>query len=159
MLSLPPLIEEDVQCLEATLDELLHKSEATGALLIDQGGPLITQRGALQEIDATTLSALAAGSFAATEAMAGLVGETNFATVYQQGEKQSLLIQNVGHNLLLIVLFPASMSAGVAKYFSAAAVPVINAQMNRARERQPDESLDLVSMNLTNTAELFRKKA
>ncbi|MEP6663573.1 MAG: roadblock/LC7 domain-containing protein [Verrucomicrobiota bacterium] len=145
--------------MDSALDELLLKSEATGAWLIDKGGPLITQRGALEEFDATTIAALAAGSFAATEAMAGLIGEVNFTSVYQQGERQSLLIQNVGEHLLLIVVFAATMSAGVAKYFSAATVPRITEQLEKARERKPDESLDLVSLNISNTAELFRKKA
>ena len=82
MLSLPPLIEEDIQCMESALDELLQKSEAMCALLIDKGGPLICQRGVLEGFDTTTMAALAAGSFAANEAIAGLVGESNFASVW-----------------------------------------------------------------------------
>ena len=47
MPGLPPLIEEDVQMLDAALDDLLRKSEAAAALVIDKGGPLISQRGAV----------------------------------------------------------------------------------------------------------------
>lgn len=159
MLSLPPLIEEDIQCMESALDELLQKSEAMCALLIDKGGPLICQRGVLEGFDTTTMAALAAGSFAANEAIAGLVGESNFASVYQQGEHHSLLVGNVSGNVLLIVIFKAAMSVGVVKYFAAATVQRIAGQLQKARERAPDASLDLVSLNLENTAEIFRKKA
>lgn len=145
--------------MESALDELLQKSEAMCALLIDKGGPLICQRGVLEGFDTTTMAALAAGSFAANEAIAGLVGESNFASVYQQGEHHSLLVGNVSGNVLLIVIFKAAMSVGVVKYFAAATVQRIAGQLQKARERAPDASLDLVSLNLENTAEIFRKKA
>jgi len=38
MPTLPQLIEEDIQLIEEVLGELLEKSEATTALLIDKGG-------------------------------------------------------------------------------------------------------------------------
>lgn len=159
MLSLPPLIEEDVHCMEDALDDLLQKSDSLGALLIDQGGPLIAQRGKLDGFDTTTMSALAAGSFAATEAIAGLVGESNFSSIYQQGEHHSVLVGNVGENLLLIVIFKAAISVGVVKYYAANTVQRVADQLGRARARTPDASLDLVSLNLIDTSELFKKKA
>ena len=159
MLSLPPLIEEDIQCMDNALDELLQKSDSLGALLIDQGGPLIAQRGKLDGFDTTTMSALAAGSFAATEAIAGLVGESNFSSIYQQGEHHSVLVGNVGENLLLIVIFKAAISVGVVKYYAATTVQCVAEQLGRARARTPDASLDLVSLNLIDTSELFKRKA
>ena len=70
MPGLPPLIEEDVQLMDSALDELLRRSEAAAVLIIDKGGPLISQRGAVGRFDNTTISALAAGSFCATQAIA-----------------------------------------------------------------------------------------
>jgi hypothetical protein len=61
MLSLPQLIEEDVEVLDAALGLLLIKSEAVAALIIDKGGPLIIQKGDHDKIDTTTMAALAAG--------------------------------------------------------------------------------------------------
>jgi predicted regulator of Ras-like GTPase activity (Roadblock/LC7/MglB family) len=159
MFSLPPLIEEDIRCIDSALDELLQRSEATGALLIDKGGPLISQRGNLDGFDTTTMAALAAGSFAATEAIAGLVGESNFSSVYQQGENQSLWVGNVGTSLLLIVIFKAAVSVGVVKYFATATTQRIACQLQVAHAREPDVALDLVSLNLMDTSALFKKKA
>jgi len=93
MATLPQLIEEDVRELDSSMEELLIKCEGSAALVIDKGGFLIAQVGS-QQFDTTTLAALCAASFAATETIAGLVSETNFSSVYQQGEKFSLLVLN-----------------------------------------------------------------
>jgi len=113
----------------------------------------------LDHLDTTTMAPLAAGSFAATEAIAGLVGESNFSSVYQQGQHQSLWVGNVGANLLLIVIFKAAVSVGVVKYFGAATTQRIAVELEHARARTPDVNLDLVSLNLSDTSDLFKKKA
>lgn len=158
MPGLPPLIAEDLQALDAALDELLRKTEATAALIIDKGGPLIDQRGAVGQFDTTTISALAAGSFCATQAIAGLVGEADFATIYQQGERHSLLFSNVDQNLLLIVIFQAWISVGIVKYYAVTAREEIARQIRAAQERSPQASIDLVSMNVMDVSAIFRKE-
>jgi predicted regulator of Ras-like GTPase activity (Roadblock/LC7/MglB family) len=105
------------------------------------------------------MAALAAGSFAANEAIAGLVGESNFASIYQQGEHFSLLVGNVGSNVLLIVIFKAALSVGVIKYYAATTIHRIAAQLLKAQERTPNETVDLVSLDLEDTSEFFKKKA
>jgi predicted regulator of Ras-like GTPase activity (Roadblock/LC7/MglB family) len=158
MPGLPPLIEEDVQLLDRALDDLLRRSEAATALIIDKGGPLISQRGALDNFDTTTIAALAAGSFCATQAIAERVGETNFSNIYQQGEHYSLIFCNIDDNVLLVVIFNAKISAGAIKYYTAATVEQVSLQLQRARQRSPRESVDLVSMNVLDVSSIFRKK-
>src|SRR3954453_4925486 len=109
MATLPQLIEEDVQELESALQDLLVKCEGSAAIIIDKGGFLITQIGAATHFDTTTLAALSAASFAATEGIATLVSETNFSSVYQQGEAHSLLVLNVDEYCLLTVIFNAEI--------------------------------------------------
>lgn len=157
MFSLPQLIEEDIQLFDSALTDLITKSEATAALIIDKGGPLVAQCGAFNSFDTTTMAALAAGSFAATQAIASLVGEANFSSVYQQGENHSVIVHNVDDNLLLIVIFKAALSVGAVKYFAAATITHIAGQIQRARERSPDSNLDLVSMNLLDTTNVFKR--
>jgi predicted regulator of Ras-like GTPase activity (Roadblock/LC7/MglB family) len=158
MPGLPPLIEEDVQTLDAALDDLLLKSEATVALVIDKGGPLIGQRGAVGRFDTTTISALAAGSFCATQAIAEILGEPHFASIYQQGQHHSLLFCNIDENVLLIVVFKATQSVGVVKYYASDTIKRITAQLERAQQRAPDTSVDLVSMNVLDVSTIFRKQ-
>ncbi len=90
MATLPQLFEEDIRQLEDTLQELIEKSDATTALIIDKGGFLIAHQGDSRQFDLTTISALAAGAFMANETIANLVHETTFNSVYQQGEKFSM---------------------------------------------------------------------
>jgi predicted regulator of Ras-like GTPase activity (Roadblock/LC7/MglB family) len=158
MPGLPPLIEEDVKLLNSALDELLKKSEAATAMVIDKGGPVINQRGAVEQFDMTTIAALAAGSFCATQAIAERLGEANFANIYQQGERFSLLFCNIDENALLVVIFKADLSAGAVKYFADESVAKIAQQMAQAQTRSPGESLDLVSENMLDVSAIFAKK-
>jgi len=158
MAGLPQLIEEDMRELDAAVDELLRRSQAGAALLIDKGGPLISQRGAADKFDAATVAALAAGAFSATDMMARHLGETSLSHIYQQGRQVSLLISNVDDNLLLIVVFPAESGVGAVKYYAADAVAGISAQMQKAARRAPGTAVDLVSLNTLDVSPIFRKR-
>lgn len=159
MPTLPQLIEEDIQRLDAELRELVEKSDATTALIIDQGGFLITSQGETSQFDLTTIAALASGAYLANQTIANLVHETNFNSVYQQGEKFSMFIVCVDVHCLLVVIFKAQLSVGVVKYFAIPAAQAIARQLETALAREPGVGLDLSELNLANTAELFRKKA
>jgi predicted regulator of Ras-like GTPase activity (Roadblock/LC7/MglB family) len=159
MAGLPQLIEEDVLALDTAVDDLLRRSGAGAALVIDKGGPLICQRGAADQFDATTVAALAAGAFSATDMMARHLGETSLSHIYQQGRQVSLLISNVDDNLLLIVVFPAETGVGAVKYYAADAVTRISAQMQKAALRAPGASVDLVSLNALDASDIFRKRS
>lgn len=156
-MALPQLIAEDVQVMDRLLADLVSRSESIAAILIDKAGFLIIQSGQSEQFDATTLAALAAGSFAATQGMASVVSEPNFNSVYQQGESYSLLVQNVESDTLLLIVFAAHVSVGAVKYFANTSVPQVAAQLLAARERDPSASLDLSMMNMENSTEFFRK--
>jgi predicted regulator of Ras-like GTPase activity (Roadblock/LC7/MglB family) len=128
------------------------------ALVIDKGGPLISRRGALENFDATTIAALAAGSFCATQAIAGRLGETGFTNIYQQGMHHSLLFCDVDENVLLVVVFKSEISAGAIKYYTATTVRQVSRQLQKARQRSPRESVDLVAMNTVDVSNIFKSK-
>ena len=158
MATLPQLIEEDVQRLEDVLQELLEKTDATTALIIDKGGFLISSLGDSRQFDLTTIAALASGAYMANQTIANLVHETNFNSVYQQGEKFSMFVMCVDEYCLLSIIFKAHLSVGVVKYFAAPAVQLIAEQLLRAQQREPNGGLDLSVLNLADPSEVFRKK-
>ena len=158
MPSLPQLIEEDIGVINDALQELLQKSDSTIAFLIDKGGFIITQVGRLADFDVMTLSALSAASFAATESIAGLVGESNFSSVYQQGEKNSLLVVNVDQHSLMAIIFRANLSVGAVKYFASDTIKRIAGQLESAQRRNPEGGLDLSEMNMADPTPLFKMK-
>lgn len=158
-MALPQLIAEDVLELDKLLGELVARTEASSAMIIDKAGFLINQAGDFDQFDSTTLAALAAGSFAATQGMASVVSEPNFNSVYQQGENFSLLVQNIENDTLLLVVFAVHVSVGAVKYFANSSVLLLANQFLIARERNPDATLDLATMNMENSSEFFRKVA
>src|ERR1700761_2545061 len=157
MVTLPQLIEEDIQQLDGILHDLLSNSEATTALVIDKGGFLITYRGEEEQFDLTTIAALASGAFLANQTIANLVHEENFDSVYQQGEKFSMLVMNVDEFCLLVLIFKATVSVGAVKYFAIGATPKVSRQLKTAKERDPSGGLDLSVLNMADTSALFRK--
>ncbi len=159
MATLPQLIEDDIQKLDEVLSEFNASADATASLIIDKGGFLITHQGEdASEFDLTTIAALSSGAFLANQTIAGLVNETNFNSIYQQGEKFSLFVVNVDDNCMLVVIFKAQAGVGVVKYFSAAAVKRIARQLVVAHERAPGKGLDLSILNVADTGQFFRKK-
>ena len=158
MATLPQLIEEDIREIDGALNDLLAKSEATSSLVIDKGGFLITQCGDTRRFDTTTLGALAAAMYAATQGIASLVSEVNFSSVYQQGENFSLLVHNVDEHCLLVVIFRAQISVGAVKYYAITTISQVAEQLQTAQARSPEEGLDLSVLNIADTADLFRNK-
>ena len=158
MATLPQLIEEDVQQLETVLLELLEKSDATTALIIDKGGFLIAHQGDGRQFDLTTIAALASGAYLANQTIANLVHEPNFSSVYQQGEKFSLFVLSVDECCLLAVIFKAQLSVGLVKYFSVPAAQRIAQQLQKAQQRDPASGLDLSILNLADPSGVFKRK-
>ena len=159
MATLPQLIEEDIQRLDECLRELLTRTEASTALVIDKGGFLIASHGDDRQFDLTTIAALASGAYLANQTIANLVHETNFNSVYQEGEKFSMFVLCVDEHCLLVIIFKAQVSVGLIKYFATPVAESIAAQLQLAQVRDPGAGLDLSELNLANTAELFKKKA
>jgi predicted regulator of Ras-like GTPase activity (Roadblock/LC7/MglB family) len=158
MPSLPQLVEEDVRRLDEELRGLLDQCEATTALLIDTGGFLISSSGDACQFDLTTIAALAAGAFMANQTIAGLVRETHFSSLYQQGEQFSLFVLGIDDQALLVVIFPAHLGVGLVKYYAQPAAQRICLQLQIAHARNPDASLDLSELNLADPGGLFRRK-
>lgn len=158
MATLPQLIEEDMQRLDDALREFIRQTDATAALIIDKGGFLITHQGDASQFDVTTIGALASGAFMANQTIAALVNEPNFNSVYQQGEKSSMLVVNVDEHCLLIVIFSASIGVGIVKYYATATIKRIAHQLVLARSRNPEGGLDLSALNVADSESIFKKK-
>jgi predicted regulator of Ras-like GTPase activity (Roadblock/LC7/MglB family) len=158
MATLPQLLEEDIRRCDETLRSFIASTEATVALIIDKGGFLLTHQGDAHDFDLTTIGALASGAFMANQTIAGLVNETNFSSIYQQGEKYSMFVTNVDEHSLLVVIFKSHSGVGVVKYYAGAAVKRIARQLKVAKERAPEAGLDLSVLNVAETRPLFRKK-
>jgi predicted regulator of Ras-like GTPase activity (Roadblock/LC7/MglB family) len=158
MATLPQLIEDDIRRCDEILRAFIISTDATAALIIDKGGFLITHQGDAHDFDLTTIGALASGAFMANQTIAGLVNESSFDSIYQEGENYSMFVINVDEHSLLVVIFKSHSGVGVVKYYAAGAVKRIAHQLKIAKERAPEAGLDLSALNVAEPGPFFRKK-
>jgi predicted regulator of Ras-like GTPase activity (Roadblock/LC7/MglB family) len=158
MSQFPQLHQEDLDHLNLVMGELLTKSEAHVALLVEKAGYLIHQCGNPASIDTTTFATLGSNAYNAVQFMAQLVNENNFTSMYQQGENFSTLMVNVDENSLLVIVFPTHLTVGSMKYYAMPAARSIGERIAFATERNPGLSIDLSDMDPTDAKDaLFRK--
>lgn len=158
MSTLPELLDEDVQEINAALQDFLTKSEASLALVTAEGGFLVVQQGNADQLDTVTLGALSANAFNAAQAIANLVEEPSFTHIYQQGERYSLLASPIDKYNTLVVLFPAHVSVGAVKYYVEPTVRTIARQLEHAQRRPSNRGIDLALLNLADSTQLFKRK-
>jgi len=154
----PQLNQEDIDHVDAVLRDLLKKSEANIALLVEKAGYLIHQCGNPEQIDTTTFATLGSNAYNAVQFMASLVNESNFTSMYQQGESYSTLMLNIDENSLLVIVFPTHLTVGSMKYYAAPAVRSIAEQINVASQRAPGSGLDLSDLDAKDVQTLFQRK-
>ena len=110
--------KEDIERIDKILGEFLRLSGAKCALLVDKDGHMVTKRGEVRTIDMDTISALVAGSFAATKEMARLLGEQEFSALFHQGERDNIQLSLVGDRTLLTILFDDRTTVGMVRLYA-----------------------------------------
>lgn len=110
--------KEDIEIIGKTLNVFLKNSNAQCALLVDKDGHLVTKEGESSTYDMDTISALVAGSFAATKQMAMLLGEEEFALMFHQGKKDNIQLSLVGERTILAVIFDGRTTLGMVRLYS-----------------------------------------
>lgn len=110
--------EEDIEAIQSILDAFLKKSAAHCALLVDKDGHMITSRGQTDNVDLDTISALVAGSFAATKQLAHQFGEEEFTALFHQGKGRNLQLSLVAERALLTALFGDDTTVGMVRLYA-----------------------------------------
>lgn len=127
--------ESDAAKIDGILTNFLGESGATEALLIDRGGQPLAMSGTFGSLDAVSISALAAGAFASTGAMARLLGEPEFTVLFHQGAKANIHVSTVDDHAILLVIFRESTTVGMVRLFAREAIQAIEAILSEARTR------------------------
>jgi predicted regulator of Ras-like GTPase activity (Roadblock/LC7/MglB family) len=130
--------EEDMKAIDAILGAFLKKSAARCALLVDQDGHMITAAGQTASVDLDTISALVAGSFAATKALAQQFGENEFAALFHQGKAGNIQLSLVGDRALLTALFEDNTTIGMVRLYAAEAAKRLNDLFRKKAENPSD---------------------
>ena len=110
--------EQDIERIGAEIDAFLELSKARCVLLVDRDGHLVTRRGEPMKTSEESVSALIAGSFAATKEMARLLGETEFSILFHQGKRDSIQLQMIGERTLMATLFDGRTNLGMVRFYA-----------------------------------------
>ncbi len=125
--------EEDITKIDRVLAGFLVQSKGKCALLVDKEGHMVTSVGKAASYDTDTISALVAGSFAATREMARLLGEDEFSLLFHQGKKDNIQLSLIGDRTLLVVIFDDTTTLGMVKLYAAECAEQL-AKLFRQRE-------------------------
>jgi predicted regulator of Ras-like GTPase activity (Roadblock/LC7/MglB family) len=136
--------EEDSQRINQVLLHFLGESGAMEALLIDRSGQLLARGGSSRSLDTVSLSALAAGAFSSTAAMARLLGETEFTMLFHQGIRESIHVAAVDEQAILLAIFDSRTTVGMVRLFAKEASTAIGAILAETRTR-PQRTGDLAT--------------
>lgn len=131
--------ENDIAKIDKIMEEFLKLSQSKCALLVDKDGHMITRVGGGESFNQDTISALVAGSFAATKEMAKIMGEEQFSALYHQGENDNIQLSLVGDRTILTVIFDDSTTLGMVRLYVSETVSKLNELFQEAKERQYSE--------------------
>jgi predicted regulator of Ras-like GTPase activity (Roadblock/LC7/MglB family) len=107
--------EDDFSAITQSLQRFLYESNARCALLVDRTGQLVATVGEQPKFDPTAFATLTAADFSANDQLARLIGETDFNSLFHQGEKESMYLADVARRVILVVLFDNRTTLGLVR--------------------------------------------
>src|SRR5438045_9137656 len=96
--------EDDFAAITESLNRFLHESSARCALLVDRSGQLVATVGEQPKFDPTAFATLTAADFSANDQLAKLIGETDFDSLFHQGEQASMYLADGPRRGVRVVL-------------------------------------------------------
>lgn len=107
--------EDDFGAITRSLQQFLHESNARCALLVDRTGQLVATVGEQPRFDPTAFATLTAADFSANDQLARLIGETEFNSLFHQGEQESMYLVDIVRRVILVVLFDNRTTLGLVR--------------------------------------------
>jgi predicted regulator of Ras-like GTPase activity (Roadblock/LC7/MglB family) len=132
------IYEEDLVRLEKSLGGLRQDANARFVFLIDRSGQQLGCVGDTDTLDTTSLSSLTAGNVAATEGLAQLIGESNFASLFHEGKRENLHITLINQDAILLVAFDERSSLGLVRLRVAQASEGLGGTLAEISRRQQE---------------------
>jgi len=130
--------EQDVDRINRILEEFQKLAGTKGNILIDKDGHLITRVGVTESYDLPTVSALVAGSFAATREMARLLGEKEFSVLFHQGARDNIQLALIGDRTILATIFDNSTTIGMVRLYTKDAASKLEKIFNEIAGRKEE---------------------
>ncbi|HKV50468.1 MAG TPA: roadblock/LC7 domain-containing protein [Gemmatimonadaceae bacterium] len=107
--------EDDYGAILRSLQQFLYDSNARSALLVDRSGQLVATVGEPPQFDPTAFATLTAADFSANDQLARLIGETEFNSLFHQGEQESMYLVDIARRVILVILFDNRTTLGLVR--------------------------------------------
>ncbi len=130
---------------DGILRELLAKSRARYALIVDRKGFVLMHARALwapRPPSLDSFATLVASNYAANRAIANLFGEDGFKETVQQGTEVSTYLEELGPEALLVTVFDSNAQLGRVKLAAKQAAEAIREELANATEAPPEIDFD-----------------
>jgi len=129
----------DVHQLNLVLGKFLRRSGADTVLLVDEAGHLTARQGETSPASEDTITALVAGTYAASRAMAQMLGSEEFSSLVRCGTDRKIMILRAGDHALLAVAFTSQVAVSLLRTYALEAIRKVCAVFER-RLRGPRDS-------------------
>ncbi len=110
------LLESDFRTIERTLDELLDRTQALAAHLVDRAGRVVLSVGPSVDYDLGSFASLAAADLAANDELMHLFGGPRVDGVACLGTFRSMASTLVSDRLVLCVIFDKRTTLGLVRH-------------------------------------------
>lgn len=127
----------ELQTLDRMLAAFVAETRVRCALLIDRTGRYLTGSGDVGALDATSFASLAAADFAASDELARLLGESEFAALYHAAPEQSMYLADIDGQAILAALFDARTTLGLVRLRTRTLVPRVAELFRELAARPP----------------------
>jgi len=107
--------EDDYGAIERSLQQFLYDSNSRCALLVDRAGQLVATVGEQPRFDPTAFATLTAADFSANDQLARLIGESEFNSLFHQGEQESMYLVDIARRVILVILFDSRTTLGLVR--------------------------------------------
>jgi predicted regulator of Ras-like GTPase activity (Roadblock/LC7/MglB family) len=107
--------EEDSKTITELMSALLRETNVRSLLLVDRTGQIVANVGEAPQFDTQAFASLTAADFSANDQLAKMIGEHEFASLFHQGEKESMYLADVARRVILVALFDNRTTLGLVR--------------------------------------------
>jgi predicted regulator of Ras-like GTPase activity (Roadblock/LC7/MglB family) len=145
--------EQESSRIDVLLQDFLGESRARCALLVDRTGQLIMTAGQAPQFDSTAFASLAAADFSANDQLASMIGESEFSSLFHQGEKESMFLADVARRVIFVALFDNRATLGMVRLKAKGVVRELTEIFRELFERPSKSARSLLEASFAAEAE------
>ncbi len=157
MKGFPQLTTEDNEQLDLLLRDIVTRSGALSALMVERAGYLIHRAGGELPGDAREFASLASNAFNAAQEMSRRLKENFFTHLRVSGTGYHTLIRHVDDTCLLVVVFDTRIAPEKVETEAIATVIGIYERLEISRQRAPELTVDFADADVQDVTKFFRR--